>query len=463
MLNDEESFIDFKIPSEWIYRGEGNCNIVLSLPKTGKILRIRKTNKPNSLIGWLIVWISDFIFWYFGKAIEDEERDLKFYSTVMRPLIGRKYTSEAMQVILTRKQIKILENELGKYRPEFRKHKILQYGRASIFNDFAFIPQEECDYLPFKMSEDTFAIEIKPKQAWRSLSEKHFPACVFCMNQYMKLGNKRINTISGYCPEDLFSGDVSKMKNAIKCLIKVPQNNFRVFKNGILVYGEQTKPEFFNIVHSLFSNIDDKLDRLIDEFSELVVKSLVTNVMNVDFPDNCEEKRFCEWNKIIQDSNINSVLPRGCVLEKILSIQMLDTEGCSYYDKLLNQENSSDWKYINKLLDRIDNKDVCLKCIIMMLGNTNHREEEMDLAFVPYLISAIAKDCSIMISLKKILEDVCDLEMKNIIKTKYGNFLVNVGVFDLYPKRLSSIKKHRQRNKSILQAYLKARKSKSNE
>lgn len=47
--------------------------------------------------------------------------------------------------------------------------------------------------------------------------------------------------------------------------------------------------------------------------------------------------------------------------------------------------------------------------------------------------------------------------MKNIIKTSFGYYLVNIGVFDLYPKPLSTIKKHYKRNQDIFQAYIKAR------
>lgn len=115
--NISQIITNFKIPYEWIYRGEGNCNVVLSLPKSRKILRIRKIDRPKTLIEWLIVWISDFLYWYCGKSVKEELRDLKFYSFIMRPLIGRRYTSEANQVILNRTQTKMLENELSKYRP----------------------------------------------------------------------------------------------------------------------------------------------------------------------------------------------------------------------------------------------------------------------------------------------------------------------------------------------------------
>ncbi|XP_050500529.1 inositol-pentakisphosphate 2-kinase isoform X1 [Diabrotica virgifera virgifera] len=454
--DEDQTFTPFEIPSNCSYRGEGNCNIVLSLPNLGKILRIRKMDRPRSLIGWLIKWINDFLIWYTGGDIMDELRDLKFYSTIMRPLFGIKYTSEACQVIVSRKQVQILEEKLVKHRPDFRKHKTLQYGRASIFDDFAFIPEDEYEYLPFNIADDTFAIELKPKQGWRSLSEKHYPACVYCMHQYLKLQQRKIKVLSKYCPEDLFSGNDTRMMRAINSLIQVPQNNFRVFKNGVLVYGDRVKADFSNVVRSIFDNMDDKPERLIDEFCKLVKKCLLTNFMNVNFSENCEEKLFCEWNKIIQDSNAH-ILPKNCILEKILSIQMLDIEGSMYYDKLLNsKDNIEDWAYVDMLLNKIDNENdcVCLKCMIMMLANVDKRNEEADLAFIPYLISAVAKDCSLMITMKKIQENISDdLEIKNIIKTDYGHFLVNIGVFDLYPKRLTSVRKHCQRNKDIFKAY----------
>ncbi|CAH2012357.1 unnamed protein product [Acanthoscelides obtectus] len=456
VTGDNDPLSDFQITEEWIYRGEGNCNVVLSLPKSRKILRIRKIDRPRTLIGWLIVWINDFLYWYCGKGIKEELRDLKFYSTVMRPLVGRRYTSEADQVFLSRKQIKIFEDSLGKYRPEFRKQKILQYSRASLFDDFAFIPKDEYEYLPFEMSQNTYAIEIKPKQGWRPLSEKHFPACLFCMHQYLKAEKKQIRCLSKYCPEDLFSGDDIRMKYAIKSLIEVPQNNFRIFKNGKLVYGEGVGMEFCKIVEQLFETYSENLERLRDEFCDLIRTCLLTNLANIDSSDDCEDKLFCEWNKIIQEANRQICLPKGSILEKILSIQMLDTEGCSYYNKLLSRERLKEWDYVDMLLNKISDDCACLKCVIMMLGNTSRAGDELDLKFVPYLISAIAKDCSLMITLKKIRENISDLEMKNVVHTNLGQFLVNVGVFDLYPKRLSSITKHCKRNKEILQAYQRA-------
>lgn len=48
-----------------------------------------------------------------------------------------------------------------------------------------------------------------------------------------------------------------------------------------------------------------------------------------------------------------------------------------------------------------------------------------------------------------------DSIQSNILKTKFGDFLVNIGVFDLYPKPVSTIPKHYKRNRDIFKALRK--------
>ncbi|EFA10622.1 hypothetical protein TcasGA2_TC016259 [Tribolium castaneum] len=175
---------EFKIPPNWVYRGEGNCNVVLSLPNERKILRIRKTKRTTSLLSWLLNWITDILYWYCGNALNEELRDLTFYKKIIRPLIGINFVCDAEQVFLSRKQIKVLEDELAHQRPGYRKNKSLQYGRAALFDDYALLPDE---FYPFPLSNNTYAIEIKPKQGWIPFSEKHLPKCTFCLNQYVKV------------------------------------------------------------------------------------------------------------------------------------------------------------------------------------------------------------------------------------------------------------------------------------
>ncbi|KAF7272972.1 hypothetical protein GWI33_014286 [Rhynchophorus ferrugineus] len=271
MIKNDQPIQIFDMPDEWTYRGEGNCNIVISVPKQKKILRIRKVEKPKSILRWLLVLISNFIHWYYGKGFKDETRDLDFYLNIMRPLVGYKYTSDAKQVLLSRKHIHIFKEELSHIRPEFRQNKTLQYGRAALFDDFAFLPSKFDGY---ESSDNTYSIEIKPKQGWRPIKEQFLPQCFFCMNQFLKMERGQIKSLTKYCPEELFCGNPTRMKSTLKHLFEVPQNNFKIFKNGLVSYDEKHKNK--HILNEIFES-NDAEEVLIDELCNFLQSCLTTD------------------------------------------------------------------------------------------------------------------------------------------------------------------------------------------
>ncbi|XP_066246838.1 uncharacterized protein Ipk1 isoform X2 [Euwallacea similis] len=395
-MSDYATYENFTVPTKWYYRGEGNCNLVISLPKSKQILRIRKTERPKSILGWILVLINDFFQWYYGIEFSDEIRDLDFYSKIMRPLMGHKYTSESKLIVLSRKQMQSFRDGLAKKRPDFRMSKTLQYGRAALFADFAFLPTQ---FDNLQLSGNTYAVEIKPKQGWRPYKEQIHPHCFFCMNQYLKLEKKQIKSQTQYCPEELFSG-------------------------------------------------------LIDEFCDFLRRCLITDLGNESEIFNSQCKSICNLTVVNEQITLENTLPKGSVLNRILSVQMLDREGThSTYKKLTKSDVWEDFSYVDKVLEYIGNKEhICSKCTIMDVS----RRLENELLFLPYLVSAIAKDCSLMITFRKIREKPSDIDFnKATFETKYGMFVVNIGVFDLYPKPLSTIQKHYSRNRDIFRALKK--------
>ncbi|XP_066246837.1 inositol-pentakisphosphate 2-kinase isoform X1 [Euwallacea similis] len=447
-MSDYATYENFTVPTKWYYRGEGNCNLVISLPKSKQILRIRKTERPKSILGWILVLINDFFQWYYGIEFSDEIRDLDFYSKIMRPLMGHKYTSESKLIVLSRKQMQSFRDGLAKKRPDFRMSKTLQYGRAALFADFAFLPTQ---FDNLQLSGNTYAVEIKPKQGWRPYKEQIHPHCFFCMNQYLKLEKKQIKSQTQYCPEELFSGDSNRMKSAINSLLQVPQNNFKIFKNGLICYDEKNKN--IEILREIFESTDHK-EILIDEFCDFLRRCLITDLGNESEIFNSQCKSICNLTVVNEQITLENTLPKGSVLNRILSVQMLDREGThSTYKKLTKSDVWEDFSYVDKVLEYIGNKEhICSKCTIMDVS----RRLENELLFLPYLVSAIAKDCSLMITFRKIREKPSDIDFnKATFETKYGMFVVNIGVFDLYPKPLSTIQKHYSRNRDIFRALKK--------
>lgn len=101
---------------DWIYRGEGNANLVISLPDKRQILRIRKTDKPKTFFVWLLNWISDFLYWDSKQELNADSQDLKFYKQVMMPLLGR-FVCEATPIFMSRKQTRDLNDAITQCRP----------------------------------------------------------------------------------------------------------------------------------------------------------------------------------------------------------------------------------------------------------------------------------------------------------------------------------------------------------
>lgn len=89
---------------------------------------------------------------------------------------------------------------------------------------------------------------------------------------------KSIAARSNYCPFDLFSGMETRMKAAVKELLKSPQNNLKIFKDGFVVYDETSSPnDLENVLDEWFRNVATESGgraRRVDEFCNLVCAAL---------------------------------------------------------------------------------------------------------------------------------------------------------------------------------------------
>ena len=87
----------------------------------------------------------------------------------------------------------------------------------------------------------TLCIELKPK--WGLQPRAPAEPCRFCLQQLAKAAAARAPApppLSHYCPLDLFSAAPRRVRRALAALCASPQNNFRVFEGGRLLFGAET-------------------------------------------------------------------------------------------------------------------------------------------------------------------------------------------------------------------------------
>lgn len=419
---------------KWHYRGEGNSHVSLSLPETRQILRIKKIPYPTG--------IKEKVMYYFynhtpiGDIIETKERiegraNLKFYNSI-RALLGESYVQPAQEALLNKEEIQEIDGIIEPLRPTHRKKKHLAYACGSLLADYA--------YFPFSWDLDdinpTYSIEIKPKHGWIPPNERKYSKCTYCLNQYIKLQNKEIDKISKYCPMDLFSGSLDRMKHAINCLIETPQNNFKIFKNGLLVYDDNSR-KTPDILCEIFAQ---SYATSLEELSDVLTKALLINLSKENQCPIVENKQKME-NKL-EVSVIPSCdfsqdkLVAGCVLERILNVQKLDQWGSE------------------EILSKLQTQGIDLNQKTSIPLCKLNCQKDFSSIVKQYLMAAVAKDLSLMITFKRLLTASLNVPQKNIIKTDNGSlYAMQIGVFDLYPKSATSILKHVEKRQMIGKVY----------
>ncbi|KAL2342540.1 hypothetical protein Fmac_003825 [Flemingia macrophylla] len=189
-MNPLESH-DERNADEWVYRGEGAANLVLAYTGSspmfiGKVMRIRKAPRngvevmsmrsPSALTAHeRLLWkdVHELI-----SSSDNEIAGQLFVHHVMKPLLGAKYVDAGMLIRVSKKFLELVEKNVIFQRPAWR----VDDAQVDMHRDY-------------------------------------------------------ISLLSEYNPLDLFSGSMERIHKAIKDLFTTPQNNFRVFKNGSLIFG----------------------------------------------------------------------------------------------------------------------------------------------------------------------------------------------------------------------------------
>ncbi|KAK4797033.1 hypothetical protein SAY86_029359 [Trapa natans] len=377
-----ERVLDEKDAAHWVYRGEGAANIVVayngSFPELlGKVLRIQKIPEKgwNGIIGSSGFSAHELLLWKDHKdLVLSPNREIAaqlYVAHVMSQLLGSKHVDAGIQVLVSKEFLGAVEKNINSKRPAWRIRaaRIDRHCKyVLLISDHSCFPRVS----GVVKDDPCISVEIKPKCGFlptsKYIAQKNIIKKIitrFKMHQTLKFHEKEISEISEYDPLDLFSRSKDRMHKALRALYDTPQNNFRVFFDGSLILGG-------------LGGAADSTTKLMGEKLKDVLKSIIQS------DDGLRTKIFLEL--------IIETIHKSGVLDRLLDVQKLDNcdvEGAIHaYYNIVSQP--------------------CIACKELgeddLLHNRNPLHSlslDESLKIVKdFLISATAKDCSLMMCFK---------------------------------------------------------------
>uniref|UniRef100_A0A8C6V4F6 Inositol-pentakisphosphate 2-kinase n=1 Tax=Neogobius melanostomus TaxID=47308 RepID=A0A8C6V4F6_9GOBI len=268
------------------------------------------------------------------------------------------------------------------------------------------------------------------------------------------------------------------MHFAIRHLIEEPQNNFKIFKGGQLLYSsrerdredsDDSSDSVSSLLHQLrpyftcgpHQRINLSPKALLNDFIQVLVKALLSGggASTVDSSHRHTEGRsFCEASAFNRERLRHSSqgLPSDCVLSRILHTQLLDSldiEGLFPLYRRVEQhlhqfpkERSRlqvDGPYDEAFLEKIQ------KCPSEDDGSVEFAASKVH----QYRAAMTAKDCSVMITLVPTAEEDND-QLCPLVSSRTLSF--SVAVLDVDPKPFESVPRQLRLDQKIVNGYVRS-------
>ncbi len=165
--------------------------------------------------------------------------------------------------------------------------------------------------------------------------------CTRCLKQEAKLHEGEIESISKYCPLDLFSGDLGRMKRALFDLYENPHNRFKIFLNGDLRYTEKVGDK--NQVNEMLANFFQPQNP--NEGRNILASALTGallghHLISPDLIQMCPSKRSLQGQCDTRSKPLNP----DCILGILLRLQKIAGEVNDVTAEMLSQKLLSDVK-----------------------------------------------------------------------------------------------------------------------
>ncbi|CAH8584696.1 unnamed protein product [Schistosoma turkestanicum] len=453
------------------YRDEGNNTIVVSNTQSGLILRIRKTNLgrngywPKARTKRAEMFANQRIFLQFGSQFLRSIHLIKTSPTFLGEL----------------------EKAIEPFRPAYRKVKGVDLSENFVFvtSDATQMPSHLVKYA----FGPTLSVEIKPKfgviPLWPATGVVNMVknvASLFCLRQEHSSKRSRWKDLSTYCPCDLFSGDRDRLVHGLNALLTTPQNNFRVYLDSHPIYSHDVDKldyglnKFFHLEHDsissskqqnelpngfahknvcnrsnecLFANDRDRLVRgtlleaLLHKFdcTNDDIRTFKPSIDCQPFSTHCALHADHKSHSASRDNcyslQRNCKLPDGCILQRILSVQLLITTDIAFifphYKRVCTFLTAHGWTW--EMWLKLARNGEASKYL-----DTQEIAESFDIV-EKYLIALIARDCSIMITVQRARPE-CPPSSPVISGTCccIPKMLISCAIIDLDPKPLEKLR-----------------------
>ncbi|RDD46777.1 Inositol-pentakisphosphate 2-kinase [Trichoplax sp. H2] len=424
---------------KWAYKGEGNAHVVLA-SHDGFVVRLLKNRRD-------------------GQISRRSQDAVKYYNIVGPQFIDPSYLPEMRLVTVPKDFFGVVEDVCRKQRPDYRLDtNIAMNATATVMPDVCFVRERSRISEVKKLGNiaqmkdktiPTFCVEIKPKCGYlpnpassSEINDIRRRICYFCLLQYTKEKIDRWKNRSQYCPLDLFSLDLDRIKKALSALMYSPQNNFRIFKDGILIYEDDSAYESLDtILHEWFSNSKNSCKNLgatTENFREIIARILVSDQAcgTIDINGKQSVNSNCILNQILcaqrlGETDIEDIYPLFLKLEH----EMTKSKTVAEAMQQLECFDSASWKYLN----------------VVALAEIENDVEETIRKIQQFLVTASFKDCSLMISVRPNKASISNAIQGRKSSLHYD---YSVMLIDLDIKDISRIRKYMKLIKEVSKSYM---------
>ena len=399
----------------WKYLAEGNANVTLKNVEGDAVLRIRKSN-------------SEFVSCKLGISkmanawsFEDELQFHEFVELLFDEQ-QRKYLVPVQMVRLPKMFLLDLSKDINRFRSDFRKCKYLD------------VNTDHVQILPnlhrFGQYEDCISVELKPKCGFvpdhcklLKTDKMDCKVCRFCMHQFEKVAQGKVDRKSLFCPIDLYGSCSCHVKHALKSLLMTPQNNICVTN--------------FEKVFSGKIDVNNNFD-IGGVYSEHLIKILTTVFLhdaNQDesiYFDRETEHGSCSLSTFKGHTNSCKVIPPKGIFGKLKSLQQLDDKGIKYIYSLYSETSKEDLDMFNNF------NSVKWREFMKCFHENNFGKCDPLINITKYLISATFKDVSVMVTFT--FDDSRSDKFESFFLQDYGMWCVyQIKLLDLDAKYVHNI------------------------